>query len=89
MQLRRLWLATANPRRHPHPPHRYAERLALTRPVTIRAAADEAVEVVWETQQPYQATVEAGPELGEAAVVLQGLRIRQVPAQLASWGSGL
>lgn len=63
---------------------RYAERLALTRPVTIRAAADEAVEVVWETQQPYQATVEAGPELGEAAVVLQGLRIRHSSPSIAN-----
>lgn len=61
---------------------RYAERLVLTRPVSIRAAADEAVEVVWQTQQPYEAAVEAGPELGDdaGAVLLQGLRIRQVRA---------
>ncbi|KAL4431622.1 hypothetical protein ABPG77_001464 [Micractinium sp. CCAP 211/92] len=63
---------------------RYAERLVLTRPVTLRAAADEAAEVVWETQQPYQATIEAGPELAEGAVVLQGLRIRHSSPSIAN-----
>ncbi|KAL4458954.1 hypothetical protein ABPG75_013819 [Micractinium tetrahymenae] len=65
---------------------RYAERLVLTRPVTIRAAADEAVEVVWQTPEPYRATVEAGPELGEqpGAAVLQGLRIRHSSPSIAN-----
>ncbi|KXZ51409.1 hypothetical protein GPECTOR_12g371 [Gonium pectorale] len=38
---------------------RYRERLVLTRPLTIRAWPPGApVEVVWETKEPYQSTVE-------------------------------
>ena len=61
----------------------------LARPVTIRAAPEEAVELSWQSSEPYQSTVEVDalvhPELAEpGAVVLQGLRVRHASPSIAN-----
>lgn len=73
------------------PLHRYPERLVITKPVTIRAAPGQAVELSWDSNQPYEATVEvdaaANPGAGleaPGAVVLQGLRLRHSSPSVAN-----
>ena len=74
----------------------------ITRPVTIRAAPGAAVEVSWNSSQPYEATVEVDGTVGggldaPGTVVLQGLRLRHSnPSVANNWageaggsGSGL
>ena len=68
---------------------RYAERLVITRPVTIQAAPGDAVELTWQSNEPYQSTIEVDaqtyPELAEpSAVVLQGLRVRHSSPSIAN-----
>lgn len=65
--------------------------MIITRPVTIRAAPGQAVELVWDSREPYQATVEvdagAAPGAGldaPGAVVLQGLRIKHSSPSIAN-----
>ena len=67
----------------PFPPlRRYAERLVITRPVTISSLPGAAVEVAWETPEPYQSTVECSGVAGE--VVLRGLRVRHASPSIAN-----
>lgn len=73
----------------PLPCCRYAERLVLTRPVTIQASPGDAVELTWQSSEPYQSTIEVDasvyPELADpAAVVLQGLRVRHSSPSIAN-----
>ncbi|KAG2491216.1 hypothetical protein HYH03_010426 [Edaphochlamys debaryana] len=63
-------------------PGRYRERLVLTRPVTIRAWPKYApVELVWETPQPYQSTLQLEAQ-GE--VLLEGLTVRHSSKSVAN-----
>ncbi len=67
----------------------YPERLIITRPVSIQAAPDEAVELTWQSSEPYQSTIEVDasvyPELAEpTAVLLQGLRVRHSSPSIAN-----
>ncbi|KAG2491217.1 hypothetical protein HYH03_010427 [Edaphochlamys debaryana] len=60
----------------------YRERLVLTRPVTIRAWPKYApVELVWETPQPYQSTLQLEAQ-GE--VLLEGLTVRHSSKSVAN-----
>lgn len=68
---------------------RYAERLVITRPVTIAAAAGDDVELAWSTQSPYEATIEVDASLGSGlempgAVALRGLRLRHSSPSIAN-----
>ncbi|PNH08955.1 hypothetical protein TSOC_004476 [Tetrabaena socialis] len=70
---------------------RYRERLVLSRPMTIKAWPKGAlVEVVWETTEPYQSTLEiAAPPApagtaGGGGVVLEGLTVRHSSKSVAN-----
>ncbi|KAG2491218.1 hypothetical protein HYH03_010428 [Edaphochlamys debaryana] len=63
-------------------PGRYRERLVLTRPISIRAWPKYApVELVWETPQPYQSTLQLEAQ-GE--VLLEGLTVRHSSKSVAN-----
>ena len=59
---------------------RYPERIILDRPVTIQAAPGEAVEINWQSNQPYEATVQCSID----GVVLRRLRIRHHSPSIAN-----
>ena len=51
--------------------------------MTIAAAPEEAVEVNWATQQPYQATIDC-TGVRDGPVVLRGLRVRHSSPSIAN-----
>ncbi|GLI70139.1 hypothetical protein VaNZ11_014948, partial [Volvox africanus] len=65
---------------------RYRERLQLSQPVTLRAWPNGArVEVVWETSEPYQSTLEVNaPAAGRGEVVVEGISIRHSSKSVAN-----
>ncbi|GIL44188.1 hypothetical protein Vafri_1715 [Volvox africanus] len=70
---------------------RYRERLQLSQPVTLRAWPKGArVEVVWETSEPYQSTLEvSAPAAGRGegdrgGVVVEGISIRHSSKSVAN-----
>ena len=66
-------------------PLRYCERLQLRAPVTLQPALGPQggeVVVVWETSEPYQAVLEAGPAASGA--VVRGLTLRHRSPSVAN-----
>jgi hypothetical protein len=59
---------------------RYPERLLITKPVTLQAAEGAAVQVAWETDRPYESTVECSAD----GVALLGLAIAHRSPSIAN-----
>ena len=69
----------------PYPGYRYRERLILSKPVTLQrhlGSEGGEVTVIWETNEPYQAVLEARPSAGPARVV--GLTLRHRSPSVAN-----
>ena len=62
----------------------YRERLVISQPVSIIAAPGAAVEIVWATSEPYQATIECSGVQEPGAVLVRGLRVRHSSPSIAN-----